>query len=81
MSTKQMHRLRTYVKAGTEGAVVHADTVLPPATFNLVKCVVFRSAAASAAPPASAAPAAEAGAAPDERAALDARAAREAATE
>jgi hypothetical protein len=50
---------------------VRADTVPPPAIFNMV----FRSAAASAALPASAAPAAEAGAPPD------ARAAREAASE
>ncbi len=54
-----------------EGAVVRTDTVPPPATFNMV----FRSAAASAAP------AAEAGAAADAGAAPDAGAAREAAAE
>ncbi len=51
-----------------EGAVVRADTVPPPATFNMV----FRSAAASAAPPASTAPPAEADAAPDAGAAREA---------
>ncbi len=72
MSTKQIHRLRTHRHA-REGAVVRADTVPPPATFNMV----FKSVAASAVPPASAAPAASAARAPaaDADAALDAGAA------
>jgi hypothetical protein len=52
-----------------DGAVVRADTVPPLATFNMV----FKSAAASAAP------AANADAAPDADSASDAGAAREAA--
>ncbi len=43
MSTKQMYQLRTHVRA-----LSCADTVPPPATFNMV----FLSAAARAAPPA-----------------------------
>ncbi len=60
-----------------DGAVVRVDTAQPHATFNMV----FRSAAASTAPPASAAPPAEADAALDAGAAPDAGAAREAAVE
>ncbi len=53
-----------------EGAVLRVDTLLPPATFNML----FWSAAASEAPPASAAPPAEVGAAQDAGAAWEAAA-------